>query len=203
MKCLQDYGSSNLDNSAKHIPILDLAVAALVAVAPAAATAADQAAASPGDTNAPAKAEKPMPLPLHEIEGNGGVFSTLSAYLVNPPRDGEPVGRPSVGFGYISLGHGRDLVPLTVTETPWKRLELGFGYDGLNLGDLPTMIVAQGGPQISDTLALYNANARVQILQENEFGQKWLPALTAGIHYKSTIRPMGSGASPQSGSSEF
>ena len=50
---------------------------------------------------APAKADKPAPLPLHQIEGNGGIFSTLSAYIVNPPRDGEPVGRPSVGFAYV------------------------------------------------------------------------------------------------------
>jgi len=125
-----------------------------------------------------------MPLPLHEIEGNGGVFSTLSAYLVNPPRDGEPVGRPSIGFGYINIGNGRDLVALTLTETPWKRLELGFGYDYLNLGDLPTAIKAQGGPGIDDNLALYNANARLEILREGEFDQKWLPAITAGIHYK-------------------
>jgi len=125
-----------------------------------------------------------MPLPLHEIEGNGGVFSTLSAYLVNPPRNGEPVGRPSIGFGYIDIGHGRDLAALTLTETPWKRLELGFGYDYLNLGDLPTAIKAQGGPTIDDNLALYNANARLEILQEGEFDQKWLPAITAGIHYK-------------------
>ena len=125
-----------------------------------------------------------MPLPLHEIEGNGGVFSTLSAYLVNPPRNGEPVGRPSVGFGYINLGYGRDLAALTVTETPWERLELGFGYDLLNLGDLPTAIVQAGGPQIGSTLAMYNANARLEILKEGEFGQKWLPAITAGIHYK-------------------
>jgi len=127
-----------------------------------------------------------MPLPLHEIEGNGGIFSTLSAYLVNPPRNGEPVGRPSIGFGYINMGYGRDLVALTLTETPWKRLELGFGYDLLNLGDLPTQIVAQTppGPQIGSTLGMYNANARLQILKEDEFGQKWLPAITAGIHYK-------------------
>ncbi len=108
-----------------------------------------------------------MPLPLHEIEGNG-----------------EAVGRPSIGFGYIDIGYGRDLMALTVTETPWKRLELGFGYDLLNLGDLPTAIKAQRGPTIDDNLALYNANARLEILQEGEFDQKWLPAITAGIHYK-------------------
>jgi len=31
---------------------------------------------------------------------------------------------------------------------------------------------------------MYNANARLLILKENEFDQKWLPAITAGIHYK-------------------
>ena len=143
---------------------------------------ADNSSAKP--TNAMATAEKPMPLPLHEIEGNGGVFSTLSAYLVNPPRNGEPVGRPSVGFGYIDIGHGRDLAAWTLTETPWKRLELGFGYDRLDLGDLPTEIAAQDKIVINNTLGLYNANARLQILQEGQFDQKWLPAITAGIHYK-------------------
>ena len=31
---------------------------------------------------------------------------------------------------------------------------------------------------------MYNANARLEILKEGEFDQKWLPAITAGIHYK-------------------
>jgi len=29
------------------------------------------------------------PLPLHGVEGYGGVFSTYSAYLVNPGKEGE------------------------------------------------------------------------------------------------------------------
>ena len=147
------------------------------------------ASSSPGGTTGSLTAtqpEKPPPMPLHEIEGNGGVFSTLSAYLVNPPRNGEAVGRPSVGFGYIALGYGRDLLALTITETPWERLELGFGYDYLNLGDLPTAIAAQtkGATRVDDNLALYNANARLEIVKEGEFDQKWMPALTAGVHYK-------------------
>src|ERR1700690_4303577 len=64
--------------------------------------------------------EKGPPLPLHQIEGNGGIFSTLSAYLVNPPRNGEPVGRPAVGFSYVDLGHGQDLEALTLTESPLR-----------------------------------------------------------------------------------
>ena len=127
----------------RHIPLAPLVAAMLVAAAPAGRLAAQ-------DTNAAAaKAEKPPPLPLHQIEGNGGIFSTLSAYLVNPPRDGELVGRPAVGFSYINLGHGQNLEAFTLTETPWKRLELGFGYENFELGDLPTAIAHAGGPAIN------------------------------------------------------
>jgi hypothetical protein len=73
---------------------------------------------------------------------------------------------------------------MTLIETPWLRLELGFGYEYLNLGDLPTQIKAQGGPTIDDNLALYNANARLQLVKDGGADQKWLPAITAGIHYK-------------------
>lgn len=159
-------------------------VACAIALAATAASVELSADASDQQSAQPSAQTKPPPLPLHQIEGNGGVFSTLSAYLVNPPRNGEPVGRPSVGFCYVNIGHGRDLVALTLTETPWARLELGFGYNLLNLGDLPTAIAASGGPSIDDNLAMYHANARLQLLREGEFGIKWLPAITAGVHYK-------------------
>jgi hypothetical protein len=55
---------------------------------------------------------------LHQIEGNGGIFSTLSAYIVNPPRNGELLGRPSAGFSYVNIGHGDNLEALTLTESP-------------------------------------------------------------------------------------
>src|ERR1035438_3359861 len=152
--------------------------AVILAAAPFASDADD------GTNAAPAKAEKPPPLPLHQIEGNGGIFSTLSAYLVNPPRDGEPVGRPAVGFAYINLGHGQNLEAFTLTETPWKRLELGFGYQNFELGDLPTDIAHGGGPAINNSVSLYNVNARLQLLKEGEFEEKWIPAVTAGGHYK-------------------
>ena len=159
-------------------------VLAALAAWPGLCGAADDVSPASEGTNVVAKAEKPPPLPLHQIEGNGGVFSTLSAYLVNPPRHGEWFGRPSVGFAYVNLGHARDLEALTLTETPWERLELGYGYNHLSLGDLPTAIVAVGGPQIADSVDMHHANARLQVLKENQFNQKWLPAVTAGIHYK-------------------
>jgi len=134
---------------------------------------------------APAKADKPTPLPLHQIEGSGGIFSTLSAYIVNPPRDGEAVGRPSVGFAHVSLGFDKNLEALTITESPFKRLELGYGWDYLGLGDLPQALRNAGLVNYhQDQVQLHNFNARYQILKEGEFDQKWIPALTAGVHYK-------------------
>jgi hypothetical protein len=166
-------------------PALFLALA-LAAVPVPALRAADDA----QPTNQPAAqapAEKPAPLPLHQIEGNGGIFSTLSAYIVNPPRDGEPVGRPSVGFAYVSLGSDKNLEALTITESPFKRLELGYGWDHLSLGDLP-LALRNVGPTFAnyhaDEVELHNFNARFQILSEGEFDQKWIPALTLGAHYK-------------------
>jgi hypothetical protein len=142
--------------------------------------------AAPVVTNAvQSQAEKPAPLPLHQIEGNGGIFSTLSAYLVNPPRNGEPVGRPSVGFAFIDLGHGKHIEALTLTETPLSRLELGYGFENFDLGNLPLAVCRATGLNLSETsVELHNFNARVQILKEGEFDQKWIPALTFGVHYK-------------------
>ncbi len=163
-----------------------LALAALlVAAVPATGLSADEASTNTTTTAAaaaPAKAEKPAPLPLHQIEGSGGIFSTLSAYIVNPPRDGEPVGRPSVGFAHVSLGYDKNLEALTITESPLKRLELGYGWDHLSLGDLPAALGS--GYHGPDNVQLHNFNARYQLLKEGEFDQKWIPAVTAGVHYK-------------------
>ena len=141
-------------------PLGPFVAAMLVAAAPAGRLAAQE-------TNAAAaKAEKPPPLPLHQIEGSGGIFSTLSAYLVNPPRDGEPVGRPSVGLAYVNLGYDKNLGALTITESPFKRLELGYGYDYLDLGDLPKALRSAGIVNYhQDNVQLHNFNARYQILK--------------------------------------
>jgi len=159
--------------------------ALLVAAVPATGLSADETSTNTTTTAAApvsAKAEKPAPLPLHQIEGSGGIFSTLSAYIVNPPRDGEPVGRPSVGFAHVSLGYDKNLEALTITESPLKRLELGYGWDHLSLGDLPAALGS--GYHGPDNVQLHNFNARYQLLKEGEFDQKWIPALTAGVHYK-------------------
>ncbi|MEI7591304.1 MAG: DUF3034 family protein [Deltaproteobacteria bacterium] len=129
--------------------------------------------------------EKGAPLPLHQIEGNGGVLTTLSAYIVNPPRNGEPVGRPAIGTGFISLNSGRYLLPTTLTWSPWERIELGYGADWYTIGSLATAVNNATGIDLNTkNLWLHNFNARFQLVKENDFGQKWVPAITGGVHYK-------------------
>jgi hypothetical protein len=165
--------------------LLALTLASVPALALRAADDAQTPAQPPAQPAVQATPEKPDPLPLHQIEGSGGIFSTLSAYIVNPPRNGEVVGRPAVGFAYINLGSDKDLESFTITEAPFKRLELGYGWDHLSLGDLPQALRNAGLANYhEDEVELHNFNARLQILKEGEFDQKWIPALTAGAHYK-------------------
>ncbi len=169
----------------RNFPAARVWAALLLAALPIARVAAQETNAAPSQPPVEAKTEKGPPLPLHQIEGNGGIFSTLSAYIVNPPRNGEPIGRPSVGFAFVDLGNGRNLEAFTLTESPWKPLELGYAYDRLDLGDLPQAIEHATTVRIRDReVALHNFNARLQFLKEGEFDRKWIPALTAGAHYK-------------------
>jgi hypothetical protein len=183
MKAYSQNGETKKVIGGKGVKLLAL-VAALTGTDALAAESTNSAPAQ-ADAKVETKTEKPAPLPLHQIEGNGGIFSTLSAYLVNPPRNGELVGRPSVGFSYVDIGHGRNLEAFTVTETPWKRLELGYGWDRFALADLPQDIERATGIRLrNDDVVLHNFNARLNLLKENDFDQKWVPALTFGTHYK-------------------
>lgn len=147
--------------------------------------AKDSHPSTPSSTSASAPSVPPPPLPLHQIEGNGGIFSTLSAYLVNPARPGETIGRPSVGFAHVHLGHGRNLEAFTFTETIGSRLELGYGWNYFELGDLPQAVRrATGMVMDNDSVQLHHANARLQVIKENSFDQSWMPAFTLGVHYK-------------------
>ena len=157
---------------------------ALALAAPGAVRAQSEGASTPSS----AQSDKPAPLPLHEIEGSGGIFSTLSAYLVNPPRTGGAVGRPSAGFSYVHLGDGRDLEAFTLTETPWKRLGLGYGFDSLSLGDLPQDIERATGVRLRDqSVRLATYSARLQLFLTSNF------ALAAEYRQKpDEYRPIGS-----------
>jgi hypothetical protein len=64
-------------------------------------------------------------------------------------------------------------------------VEIGFGADRLDLGTLPNDIQKATTVNIDATeVWLYNVNARGLILPENSFNWQWVPAVTAGAHFK-------------------
>ena len=127
-------------------------------------------------------AETP-PLPFHTIEGYGGGAITPMAYLVNPGPKDEVFGPPSVAFSTVFMGE-KNLQALTITETLFQRIELGYALDRLGLGTLPDDIRSVTGVDIErDEVWLHNFNVRGLLLEENSFGLP-LPAITAGVHFK-------------------
>ena len=134
--------------------------------------------------NAFAEDSRP-PLPLHGIEGYGGIAATYSAYLANTATEGNIFGLPSVGGGMLGTTEGRVMGFTTFTETIGDRLELGYGLDVLSLNDLPDLIAAKTGMNMDDdAVFLHNFNARLALLKEGAFDQPWIPAITIGAHYK-------------------
>jgi hypothetical protein len=151
--------------------------------APAAAPTTAPATA-PTTAPAPETDTKGLPLPLHAYEGVSGAFIIPSAYLANPARDGDVFGLPSVGGIYVGLGHGRDLDVLTITENLWGRVELGYGYNRFDIGDLGTDIQNATGISIHDQFVeLHHFNARYMLIKDGDFGEPWVPAVTAGAEY--------------------
>ncbi|MCF6355789.1 MAG: DUF3034 family protein [Candidatus Polarisedimenticolaceae bacterium] len=125
------------------------------------------------------------PLPLHSVEGFGGILITGSAWLVNPAEDDSLFGLPSMGATFANLGNGRNLEAYTLTETIGGRVELGYAFNRLDLGDLDTDIMAAALPDIKeDNVELHHFNARALLLKDGDLDQSWMPAVTLGLHYK-------------------
>jgi hypothetical protein len=153
-----------------------------------AADAADpQAAPPPAD-------EKGPPLPFITIEGQGGGAFTPMAYLVNPAKECDVWGKPSVAVDYIGLGR-KNLDALLLTENLFGRVEFGFSAERLGLGTLPFDINRTLGvsaapapgvdlPINNSDVWLYNFNVRGLLVKENADDNQWVPAITFGADLK-------------------
>ena len=138
----------------------------------------------------PPEPQKAPPLPLHTIEGVGGALAVPMAYLVNPGPEGTVFGMPSVSFTYLNTSKKKDLQTLAVTQTFWRRLELGYALTRFNMGNLPDVITKNTGLSTSrDDIYLHHFNVRGLVLEENTFGS-WCPSVVAGaqIKYNQSIR---------------
>jgi hypothetical protein len=134
----------------------------------------------PSILSAQEKTEKEgPPLPLHTIEGSGGLVLTPMAYLVNPGPEGEVFGQPSFSAQYVMVG-GKDLQVFAVTWTLWNRLEVGYAFNRFGLNDLNDDLRDAGLFTNVDEIYLHHFNARLNVLRETEN----IPAVTLGVHYK-------------------
>src|SRR4030042_1898548 len=123
------------------------------------------------------------PLPMHNVEGNSGVFITSTAYMANPPENGETFGLPSVSFSFAAIGE-KDFESVAVTENIGGKVELGYALERLGLGDWPDDVKAYAGIHVENHVFLHNFNTRLMVIEEGGFDCTWIPAVTLGAHFK-------------------
>jgi len=123
------------------------------------------------------------PLPLHCIEGTSGVHITSTAYLANPPEEGEVFGKPSISISSI-FGREKNLQSFAVTENILGKFELGYAYQRFGLGDWPDNVKTATGLRVDQHLGLHIFNLRAMVIQEGDFDCGWMPAITIGSHFK-------------------
>lgn len=123
------------------------------------------------------------PLPTHNVEGNSGVFITSTAYLVNPPEEGEVFGRPSFSTSFAAIGE-KDFESFAVTENILGKIELGYALERIGLGDWPDDVMAAESIYVDNHVLLHNFNTRLMVIEEGGFDRTWMPAVTLGTHFK-------------------
>jgi len=126
--------------------------------------------------------EKAPPLPLHTIDGVGGVVITPIAYLVNPGPEGTIWGLPSASVTYVKA-NSKNVESAVITETLFGRLELGYAASRFGVGNLVDAVKDQTNLSIDDHVVLHNFNARLLALKENSFDLP-LPAITFETQFK-------------------
>ena len=148
-----------------------------------AATPAGGPPTSVSDRKASAVPQEGPPLPLHTIEGTGGILITPTAYLVNPGPKDSLFGKPAVSVTHVGARR-KNIQTLALTETLFGRLELGYGLSRFGLGTLTGDLEDATGVDIKrNDVWLHNLNARFLVLEENSLDLP-LPAITVGAHFK-------------------
>lgn len=119
---------------------------------------------------------------FHTLEGVPGGYIVPQAYLGNPGPEGRTFGIPAFSAYTLYMG-SKDVFTLSLTETLWRRVEVGFCFNYFDFGGLPGEFKKLGGDMEYHTTSLYHLNARVLLVEEDTYGLP-LPAITAGVHYK-------------------
>jgi hypothetical protein len=124
-----------------------------------------------------------LPMPGMTIEGVSGGFFVPSAYLANPGAQGAVCGMPSIAANYLSLG-SQNLYMVGITDVLWRRIELGYAFNYLDISSMQDYVEKLGGDMGRDNVMLHHFNVRGQVIEENSWGYTWMPAVTVGVHFK-------------------
>jgi len=153
----------------------------LVADPAAAGAASGDAAAAPA-----AKPEcipgvhNPPPLPLFNIEGQGGTLLVPMAYLINCESPGTVVGMPTAGYTFVRAGT-KTVQEVHLAQTFFRRIEIGYTMGTLDLGDFPTAVRRATPFDIGfQHVVVHNFNLRGMVIEEGKYN----PAVTAGATFK-------------------
>ena len=120
------------------------------------------------------------PLPLYNVDGQGGTLLVPMAYLINCESPGTTVGMPTVGYTFVRAGT-KTVQEVHLSETFFRRIEVGYTMGTLNLGDFPRDVRRATGVDIGfDDVVLHNFNLRGIVIEEGKYN----PAVTAGATFK-------------------
>jgi hypothetical protein len=127
-------------------------------------------------------------VPLVNLEGVGGVaFNPLAYPAATFSKDDkqELVAKPRFGVWYVNLnGSDIDWTSIWIADTFFKRLELSYGYESVNLGS--KLFTLNQVLPLSQNVHKSNFGAKALLLEENSFGTKFVPAVSVGAIYKTT-----------------
>ena len=116
-------------------------------------------------------------VPLNGLQGDGGIaFNPVAFTAGTYADDAQTISAPQVGAWYTRLdGADIDWAAISASFSIAKRLELSYGYgwtDANKYGD--------------DSVSTHNLGAKLVLLQDGAFDQKWAPAVAVGAIYKRT-----------------
>jgi hypothetical protein len=127
-------------------------------------------------------------------EGQTGIYVTPLAYTSASPAKG--LGRPSIAYHYLGLGGMLgDFNTFSVTEGFAKRFEVGYTsvmHTGTSyVGSDGELLYAVAGEESLQDVSSYAKNhdfsiihGKANIISENSFKTKWMPAITVGGIYR-------------------
>jgi len=136
----------------------------------------------------PAPPGKLPPLPVHTIEGVGGCSIVPMAYVCNPGCD-TSCSRPSVAYTHMNISN-KKFHGVSITQVFFEQIEFGYAYNHMDVGSFYSQVkkAMPGASMGHDNVQLHHFNLRWMFLAENSFDCEFIPAVTAGIHFKYNSR---------------